>query len=52
MGFQSPKIQFETGKSKARISPNHKKVWDLGREWKMKKILSWGKGMGFSGKYF
>ena len=24
-------------KTKARISPNHENVWDLGREWEMKK---------------
>ena len=40
VGFQSPKIQLGMGKTKARISPNHKNVWDLGREWEMKKIIT------------
>ena len=37
MGFQLPKIQLGIEKAKARISPNHENVWDLGREWEMKK---------------
>ena len=37
VGFQSPKIQLGMGKAKARISPNHENVWELGREWEMKK---------------
>ena len=37
MGFQSPKIQWGMGKAKIRISSNHENVWDLGREWDMKK---------------
>ena len=33
------------GKAKARISPNHENVWDLEREWEMKKDYH-GKGNG------
>ena len=25
------------GKAKARISPNHENMWNLGREWEMKR---------------
>ena len=44
VGVQSPKIQLVMGKTKAKISPKHENVWDLGREWEMKKN-SWEKGM-------
>ena len=37
MIIQSPKIQLGMGKAKGRISSNHENVWDLGREWEMKK---------------
>ena len=38
-------------KTKAEMSPNHEKVWDLGREWESKKI-SWEKGIGNQWKLF
>ena len=37
MGVQLPKMQLGMAKTEARISQNYENVWDLGREWEMKK---------------